>query len=234
METLGSMTFHTVAVMAVMPFIWLFMGKRQIGELSPFDFAISITAGTVAGAGIADPRIELSRTIVALMLLGMLQVVVSWLGIKLRTFLRMMNAAPTVLVEEGRIIKGNLAKVRVPVETLLQMLREKEVFNITEVEIAILEPQGTLSVLKKAEHRPLTPQQLSVPVAPNRILVPVILEGRLQVRLLRRLGFSDCEIEEFQQKYRHHLGDVFVAFMDKECHLHVVGDHKEETGVFLH
>lgn len=123
------MAFLTAAVMAVMPFVWLFRGKRQIGELSPFDFAISITAGTVAGAGIADPRTQLSRNSVARVLPGMLQVGVRWLGIKLHTFLPMMNAAPMVMVEES---------------------------------------------------------------------------------------------------------DDFVAFMDRRGHLHIVGDHKEETGIFLY
>ena len=81
METLGGTAFHAIVSMAVMLLIWLVMGKRQIGELSPFDFAVSITAGTVVGAGIVDPRIELSRTIVALVVLGLLQIAVSWVGI---------------------------------------------------------------------------------------------------------------------------------------------------------
>lgn len=234
METLGGTAFHTVGAMAAMLFVWLLMGKRQIGELSPFDFAVSITAGTVAGAGIADPRIELSRTIIALIMLGILQMAVSWLGLKLRVVQKSVNPNPTVLVENGQIIKNNLAKVRIPVEMLLQLLREKEVFDVSEVEVAILEPQGKLSVLKKAEYLPVTPKQLNLTVSPNRIFIPVILEGELQEKLLAKLGFSNLEIERFRNQYKDRIDDVFVAFMDKQHNLHVVGETEDETGMFIH
>jgi len=234
METLGGTAFHAIVSMAAMLLIWLIMGKRQIGELSPFDFAVSITAGTVVGAGIADPRIELSRTIVALVVLGILQVGISWLGIKFRKVHRYISSEPTVLVENGQIIKANLAKVRVPVEILLQMLREKDVFDVTEVEVAIFEPHGKLSVLKKAEYLPVTPQQLQLTVGANRILVPIILEGELQSELLKKMGFSLQEIDDFRQKYRDRIDDVFIAFMDKQHNLHITEDNIQENNVFFH
>ncbi|TCL32418.1 uncharacterized membrane protein YcaP (DUF421 family) [Anaerospora hongkongensis] len=234
METLGGTAFHAIVSMAVMLLIWLVMGKRQIGELSPFDFAVSITAGTVVGAGIVDPRIELSRTIVALVVLGLLQIAVSWVGIKFRKVHKALSSDPTVLVENGQIIKANLAKVRVPVEMLLQMLREKDVFDITEVEVAIFEPHGKLSVLKKSEYSPVTPQQLNLTVGANKILVPIILEGELQADLLKKIGFSPTQIEEFHQKYRDRIDDVFIAFMDKQHNLHITEESIQESDVFLH
>ncbi len=234
METLGGTAFHATVSIAAMLLIWLILGKRQIGELSPFDFAVSITAGTVVGAGIVDPHIELSRTIVALVVLGVLQICVSWLSIKFRKIQRSLSSDPIVLVENGQIIKANLAKVRVPVEILLQMLREKDVFDITEVEVAIFEPHGRLSVLRKPEYSPVTPQQLKLNVDANRILVPIILEGVLQVDLLKKMGFSPQEIEEFHQKYQDRIDNVFIAFMDKQHNLHITEEGILESNVFFH
>lgn len=234
METLGATAFHAIAAMIVMLMVWLAMGKRQLGEFTPFDFAISITSGTVAGAGIADPRIELSRTIVALVILGGLQIVVSWASLKFRRFNRTINAEPTVVVENGQILKINLEKLRMPVEMLLQLLREKEVFDISEVEVAILEPHGKLSVLKKAEYAPVTPKQLNVNVAPNKILIPVIVEGQLQGEVLKKMGFTPKEIDAFRKQYKDQIDSVFIAFMDKNQNLHITNEDTQENGVFLH
>ncbi len=220
--------------MVAMLIIWLMMSKRQLGELSPFDFTISITVGTVAGAGIVDPRIELSRTIVALVMLGLLQVTISWLGIKFRAVQKKVHFDPVVLIENGQLIKKNLLKVRMTIEMVLQLLREKDVFDITEVELAVFEPQGKLSVLRKTECLPVTPRQLQLTVTPNRVLIPIILEGELQVKLLQKLGFSTNEIEEFHQQYKNHIDDVFVAFMDKQHNLHVTSEKVEDTGFFMH
>jgi len=223
-----------LAIMAVLLVVWLAMGKRQLGDLTPFDFAVSITAGTVAGAGIADPRIGLGETVVGLILLGILQIALSWLSLKYRFIHHRLHHEPTVLVENGQIIKTNLRLVRLTAEMLLSLLREKEVFDITEVELAVLEPHGKLSVLKKAEFLPLSASRMNVTVAPNRILIPVILEGQLQEKVLTQMGFSREQIVELKQQYNADLHEVFVALMDKNQQLHIIKEEAQESGIFLH
>lgn len=234
MQELGGIAFTVLANMTVLLAVWLAMGKRQIGELTPLDLAISITAGTVAGASIADSRIELGRALVALVALGAVQVTVSWLSIKYRTVFTKLNYRPTVLVENGQIIKDNLRRVRLTAETLLQLLREKEIFDITELELAILEPTGKLSVLKKAEFLPLTPRQMNIKTADNRILFPVVLEGEIQENVLLKLGFSPEEIERLREGYGDKIRDIYIAFMDKNRQMHVVREGVCEQGSFLH
>ncbi len=234
MEELGSIAFTVVATLAVLVAVWLAAGKRQMADLTPVDFALSITAGTVAGASIADPDIGLGHVLVALAMLGVLQIAVSWISIKFRGVYTRLNYAPTVVVEDGQIIKANLRGARLTAEMLLQLLREKDVFDITEVELAILEPTGRLSVLKKAEHLPVTASRLGQKVTPNRVLVPVVLEGELQEETLAKMGFSADQIEEFRGRYGARLGDVFVALMDREGQLHVIREDVAENGSFLH
>lgn len=234
MESLGGIVFHTLGAMAGILFVLSITGKRHIRDLSPVDFAVSVTAGTVAGAGIADPRIELSRTIIALILLGLFQFALSWLGIKFRFIYSRIHPKPLILVEQGRIIKKNLAKVRMTVEILLQLLREKGVFDITEVEVAIFESQGNLSVLRKSECQPVTPKQLNLAAEPNRILVPVILEGKLQAKLLKKMGFSPGEIERFRSQYKDQIDDVFIAFVDRQHRLYIIRNDVQEQEVFIH
>lgn len=234
MEKLGTIAFAVVATMTVMLAVWLASGKRQMGELTPLDFAVSIISGTVAGAGIADSRIELSHTLAALVCLGVVQVALSWLTLKYRAVYSRMNYAPTVVVENGQMLKANLGKARLTAEMLLQLLREKDVFDITEVELAVFEASGKLSVLKKAESQPLTASRLGVAVAPNRLLLPVVLEGELQEATLQRLGFSAAEIEKLRAEYASRLDGVYVAFMDKDRQVHLVREDVSESSPILH
>jgi len=220
--------------MTVFLIVWLVMGKRQLGEYSPLDFAVSITVGTIAGAVIVDSRIRLTDAVAAIVLLGGLQMALSWLSLKIRTVHNRLNYRPTVLVENGQIIKGNLRETRLPVEMLLQLLREKGVFDISEVELAVLEPHGKLSVLKKAEFLPLTPSRLNIPVNPNNILRPVVLEGELKEDVLKKMGFSAEQIASFKAHYNDSLPEVFVAFMDQNRQLHIVKENVDETGFFFH
>lgn len=234
METLGITLFRVVAGMGALLVIMLAIGRRQVGEFSSFDFLTSITIGAVAGALIVDQRIELASALAALLALGGMQLVFGWLSIKIRPFNRKMNFKPLTLVENGQIIKQSLRKVHMPVETLLQLLREKDVFDITTVELAVLEPHGKLSVLKKAEHLPLTPSQVNFSVNPNSILVPVILEGKLQERTLTEMGFSPQQIKEFRRQHQESIHNVFIAFMDQNKQLYVIHEEAREQGVFLH
>lgn len=234
MEKLGTIAFAVVATMTVLLAVWLISGKRQMGELTPLDFAVSIIAGTVAGAGIADTRIELSHTLTALVLVGLVQVVLSWLTLKYRAVYSRMNYEPTVVVENGQMIKANLRRARLTAEMLLQLLREKDVFDITEVELAVFEASGTLSVLKKAEYQPLTAKRLGYTVTPNRLLLPVVLEGELQEAALRRLGLSAAEIERLRTDYASRLDGVYVAFMDKDRQVHVVREDVAESSPIFH
>ncbi|MDT8902714.1 DUF421 domain-containing protein [Anaeroselena agilis] len=234
MGELGSIAFTVLATMAVLVAVWLVAGKRQMADLTPVDFALSITAGTVAGASIADPRISLGHALVALVLLGAIQVAVSMISLKFRGVYTRLNYAPTVVVEDGQIIKANLKGARLTAEMLLQLLREKEVFDITEVELAVFEPTGKLSVLKKAEYLPLTASQLGYKVASNRVLVPVVVEGELQAKTLAKMGFSAEQIEDFRDRHGERLEEVFIALMDREGKIHVIREDVAENGSFLH
>lgn len=234
METLGITMFRVVAGMGVLLVIMLATGLRPVSEFSSFDFLISITIGAVAGALIVDPRLELVSSLVALLALGGMQLFFGWLNIKIRPVNRKLNFTPLLLVNNGQIIKENLRKVRMPVETLLQLLREKDVFDITMVELAVLEPYGRLSVLKKAEHLPLTPSQVNFSVNPNSILVPVILEGELQEEALSEMGLSQAQIEEFRRQHQAGIQNIFIAFMDQNKRLHIVNEDARGSSALLH
>jgi uncharacterized membrane protein YcaP (DUF421 family) len=235
-DTLGTVVFRGLAAMTIIIGLCIMMGQRQIATASLFDGIVIIMIGTIAGAAIMDYRTDLLMALTVIVLLGLLRVIVYWVTLRYRMVLHKADTEPVILVKDGKISKANLRKVQITVETLLQMLREKDIFDITQVEVAVLEYQGNLSVLKKAEFLPLHAKQIQLTtVLPNRILVPVIIEGNLQEQVLKKIGFSPRQIQEFRQQHQAEIHNVFVAFMDQDHKLQIIHDDDlQENSVFWH
>lgn len=230
MEAIGATVFRLVAVIATLMCVWLCLGPREARQLGPADIVIFITTGTIAGAAVIDERIGLAPALVSVILLGTLQVAVSWASVKFRMFNRRIHFHPVVVVRDGNIVKAGLRKLRLPVETLMELLRERGVFDITTLEIAVMEPHGKVSVLPKPSARPLTAADLGLKPPPNRVLVPVVIEGELQETALRRHGFSTEDIRRFQERHGPALTHVFVALMDREHAVHLVDGESSGDG----
>ncbi len=144
-----------VTILPLLLFMTLYMGKRAIGELPIFDYLIIITLGAVVGADIADPSIKHFPTAVAIIIIALFQRVITNWKITNRKIGRLLTFEPTVVIQNGKFLDKNLKKIRYSIDNILQMLREKNVFDISEVETAIIEANGALSVLKKTEKHPV-------------------------------------------------------------------------------
>jgi len=226
LDSIGEILFDTVASVGVLLLVWLATGRRPFNRLTAFDIWIAMAAGTVSGIGIATPDVDISRIIIALFLLGVVQFFISRTISKHYDF---SKTGPVVVVENGQIINKGLKTADMPIEFLLQLLRQKGIFDITQVELALLENQGILSVLKKPEFTPLMPAHLNISGLPSRILVPVIIEGKLQEDALIKMGFTAKQIDELRCQYQDQLKDVFIAFMDnnsRQIHIVSKGDHE--------
>ncbi len=155
----------------------IFMGKRSIGELPIFDFLIVLTLGSVVGADIADPEIKHTHTVIAIISIGILQRMVARIKISNRKMGRVLTFEPTIVIQDGKLLRENLKEIRYSIDNILQMLREKDIFDVNEVETAIIESSGNLSVLKKPEKRFATLESIGQISSSSSIALPVIMEG---------------------------------------------------------
>lgn len=135
-----------VTIIPLLLFTTLFMGKRAIGELPVFDFLIVIILGALVGADIAEPDIKHLPTAFAIIAIGIFQRIVTRWKISNHKIGRLLTFEPTVVLQNGKFVNKNLKKIRYSIDNILQMLREKDVFDINEVETAIIEANGALSV----------------------------------------------------------------------------------------
>ncbi|MFD2654889.1 DUF421 domain-containing protein [Gracilibacillus thailandensis] len=203
---------RVLTILPLLLIVTLFMGKRAIGELPVFDFLVIITLASVVGADIADPNIDHFPTIIAVILIGLLQKIVSYVKLANRQVGRLITFEPTIVVYEGTFLQRNLKDTGFSIDNILQMLRDKGVFDVNEVEIAIIEANGSLSVLKKPEKNPVTAEDLQINQPPSKISYPVIVEGVIHSKVLEARNLNEEWLQaELRNKGITNPKDVFFA-----------------------
>ena len=225
MELIKDMLLVTGRIYTIYPLMLiaaLFMGRRSIGEMPVFDFLVVLSLGSVVGADIADPNIEHIHTAVAIVMIAIMQRIVSSLSLRFRRFGKLVTFEPVIVVHQGQFLTNNLRNIRYSIDNVLRMLRTEGIFDVSEVEVAILEGSGKLTVQKRADSRQPTAGQLGLSVAGSGIAIPVILDGWIDEVALRRSGISEAALlEGVRQAGAAHVRDVYFASVNGSGGLHV-------------
>ena len=166
------------------------MGKREIGKLSIFDLVVSIMIAEISAVSLQDLRLPLWHGAVVIALLVLLQIGVSFLSLHSRKIHDIMEGKPAILIENGQINDSEMKRTRYTMSDLLVQLREKDISAVADVEFAVLETSGKLSVFAKAGKKPVTPDDLGVAVAPAIMPASVIVDGQIDHDKLSALGKS--------------------------------------------
>ncbi|MGP4068730.1 DUF421 domain-containing protein [Halobacillus sp. B29] len=185
-------------IVTILPFllaIGLFMGKRSIGELPVFDFLVVLVLGSVVGADIADPNINHIHTVVAMIAIALLQKLIVWSKLRNRKLGKLLTFEPTVVVFNGEIVEKNIKSINYSIDNIVQMLREKDVYHINDVELALIEANGSMSIKLKSEKENITREDFHLPYRGGGYDIPLILDGKLQKDILNHLGKNEEWLE---------------------------------------
>ncbi|PPA71783.1 DUF421 domain-containing protein [Jeotgalibacillus proteolyticus] len=174
MEEYILITFRTIVLYGLIILIFRLMGKREVGELSLLDLIVFMMIGEVAVLAIEDPYVDMLKAVFPMVLLMVLQVMLSWFSLKNKTFRDLIDGTPSVLVRHGRLMKNEMRRNRYNIDDLMQQLRDKDIFDMNDVEFAILEPSGMLTVLKKGREE-------------GKLSLPLIMDGQIQYDHLKKL-----------------------------------------------
>ncbi len=185
------------------------MGKRQIGELEPSEFVVAILIADLASVPMQDTGIPLLSGIVPIFTILALELIFSVCSLRFLTIRRLLCGSPTVLMECGKIIQSNLARSRITIDELQQQLRANGVLDFATVHYAILETDGTISVLQFTAEKP--PSAKSLKVQPNQEELPltVISDGVVRHQELSRCGFDLTWLKKQLDKVGCSSKDVF-------------------------
>ena len=153
------------------------MGKRQLGELQPFEFAITLVASDLACIPMSDPTIPIVYGIIPVFTLFVVHIIITKLASGSLRFRKLLNGKPIIVIERGNLLPDVLKELNMNIDDLLEALRSGGCFDPGEVEYAIIETNGTMTVLPKAQFKPLTPSDMGMAPEPAEMPVTVVMEG---------------------------------------------------------
>lgn len=215
-------TGRIFTILPLMLFVALYMGKRSIGEIPVFDFLVILTLGSVVGADIADPSVPHIHTAVAIILIGLMQIIVSKTIIKHRKLGHLITFDPTIVIQDGQFIVKNLRKMRYSIDNVLSLLREKDVFDISDVHLGIIEANGNLSILKKDIKAVVTLEDMNLTKKNPSLCYPLIVDGQIHTDILIKLDLPLVWLE--QQLINLNIKsteEVFFASINTNKELHI-------------
>ncbi|MRX54229.1 DUF421 domain-containing protein [Bacillus idriensis] len=213
-----------VTILPLALFATVYMGKRSIGELPVFDFLVILTLGAVVGADIADPKINHIYTAIAIIAIALLQKFTATWKIKNRKIGRLLTFEPTIVIYQGQFLVNKMKKIQYSIDNILQMLREQQIFNVKDVELAIVEANGYLSVkLYPEKENARVEHTLPQPNVLNKgIDVPVVIDGEIYGKILYSRNLNESWLyEELERKDIFDVKDVFYAAVNDMNELHV-------------
>ena len=166
------------------------MGKRQIGQLQPFELAVAIMISELAAVPMQDLGIPLVHGIIPILTLLIAQLLMSFLSLKSVRIRALISGKPSILIENGKILENELQREMYTLNDLLEQLRIKDIADISDVEFAILETNGQLSIITKSQKRPVTPSDLNIPTEYEGLSYDIILDGRLMEDNLKKANLD--------------------------------------------
>lgn len=214
----GLRTLFAVVILFLMTRL---LGKRQISQLSFFEYITGITIGSLAAYISMDLESHWLLGLVSLIVWVMVSLGIEYLQIKSKKIRDLIDSKATVLIKDGKILEDNLKKERLSSDELLQQLRKKNVFKTADVEFAVIEPSGEINVLVKKEHLPLTPANLGIKVGPEQEPQTVIMDGKMLDEPLATIGLSREWLYTELEKIGVTLENVFLGQVDSYGQLYV-------------
>lgn len=172
---------------AALFFITKIMGHKQVAQLDFFDYVSGITIGSI-GAEMATELESPERPLIALVIYGLSSLVLNLIAHKIPRTRKYINGTPTILMDNGKLYRKNLKKAKLDLSEFLLLCREQGYFDLEEIQTAIFEHNGKLSILPRAKNRPATPEDLKITARATHIGVEVVMDGRILGENLSRMG----------------------------------------------
>ncbi len=204
-----------------------FMGKHQIGELQPSELAITILISNIATLPLEDVNIPLVTGIVPIVTLAALDVIMSWVGVKSKFIRGITSGKPVVIISNGKINQKKMRDIRFTIDDLISALHSQNIFDINEVQYAVVETTGSVSVYQKYEYKNVTNADMnfkSKDINPPEVIID---DGVLIEKTIKSLGISDVELQKALKKENAKIKSTYLMTVDLDRNYTVI---KKEKG----
>ncbi|KQL48844.1 hypothetical protein AN963_03345 [Brevibacillus choshinensis] len=208
MEDLTTALLRTLFSYFFLLILLRLMGKRELGKLSVFDVVISIMLAEMAVLAIEEIEKPASLFYIPMLLIGVLEIIMAYVSLKSKKVRDVVDGSADVIIENGEIREGAMRRNRLNMDDLMVHLRQKNVKNVADVEFAVLEPTGQMSVFLKERKDPVTREDLGMfereqigPVSYKGLPIPLILDGKVRMEALDKIGQNELWLKREIRRY---------------------------------
>lgn len=198
------------------------MGKRQIGELTPHELVITILVSQVAIIPLQDNSMPLLNMFVPILIFVSMEILASALSMKSIHFRNLIQGKPLFVIRNGKLDEKQMKRLRFTVDDLVDAVRQKGYFDLSTIQDAIVEPNGTISVLQKAEESPVTPKQLKLSVDENATPVAVIVDGKPVNEYFGQNIVRNSEIELLVTDSGKKISEIMLLTIDDNGKIFII------------
>ncbi len=190
------------------------MGKRQIGELKPHELVITVLVSQVASIPLEDNSMPLANMFVPILIFVSFEIIVSVISMKSLNFRNLIQGRPMFVIRNGKIDEKQMKRLRFTIDDLIDAIRQKDVFDISTVQDAVIETNGSISVLQKAEEAPVTPKQLKLSVDENSTPIAVVIDGKPVTEYFSTEKIKNSKIELVVNNENKDIKDIMLLTID--------------------
>ncbi len=219
---------RTVILYLVLILTIRLMGKRQIGQMEPSEFVVTMLVANLASIPMQDGGIPLYSGLVPILTVLGIELVLAVLSMRSLGLRRLLCGKPVILMENGNILQSNLRKTRVTLDELTGHLREKDVLDLTTVQYAILETNGNLSVFLYPKEKPASAKEAGIQTKPQYLPITVVSDGKLLTRNLEKARKDRAWVDRVLRQKGADLQGTWLLTVDGQDRIQF---YKKEAGL---
>lgn len=223
---------RTIILYFLVLFVIRVMGKAELSKMDPFEMVVLFMMAELAAIPIESLDIPLLNGAAAILTLLFLEVVLSFLSVKSRRINNLLNGKPSILINKSSINEKEMKNQRITIDDLMQQLRLKNFPSLSDVEYAILEANGDVSVIPKPDKASLTPSDMKIPTSSGMLPMILVSDGTVYKENLKLLGRDESYLQrELSRAGIRQISQVFLCFSDENRRLHVYPKGESRNGI---
>ncbi|KAF6637786.1 DUF421 domain-containing protein [Paenibacillus sp. LX16] len=221
MQDWAEVAIRTLMAVAILFLITKILGKRQVSQLSLFEYITGITIGNLAATIPMERESTWYLGLIALSVWVLTTLGIEYLQIKSKKIRDITDGRTTILIKDGKILEDNLRKERLTLDELMEQLRSKNVFKVADVEFALMETSGEVNVLLTKDKQPVTLKDLNMLQLPEKEPTAVIMDGQLMEQQMAYMGITQQWLDAKLKEKSLTVKDVFFAQVDTQGELYI-------------
>ncbi|WP_027094432.1 DUF421 domain-containing protein [Cohnella thermotolerans] len=223
METIGITTLRTLLGFAFLLLLTRLLGKKQLGQITFFTYITGIALGNIAGELVVERDVSVLAGLTGLTVWAMLTMAVEQVSLKSPRARVLLDGEPSIVIKNGRLVERAIRSSKLNMDDLTMLLRDKNVFSIREVDYAIFEPNGKLSVLKKQDEEPVTKKDMQIAPRPRTFLPSeLIVDGNVVAQNLKEWGLDrEWLNRQLEKSGVRSVEEVFYAELESDGTVYV-------------